>query len=69
MPGPQTLPEDSRPHRGRPPQPAGTTRGNRIVTMVTDLELAQLTLSADARQMSMSSFIQEILCEHLQSAE
>lgn len=51
---------------GRPPQPAETTRRNRVVTLVTDAELKQLSLLAEDESHSLSSVVHRILASHLQ---
>ncbi len=50
---------------GRPPGAPETLRRNRVVTMVTDAELGELSKLAQDKNRSLSAIVHEILSRHL----
>lgn len=52
---------------GRPPSPPGVTRSQRVVTFVTEKELAQLQSLADRRNLPLSATVHQIIKDTLQS--
>jgi len=50
-----------RPRMGRPPHPPEKRRHNRVVTFVTDSELAQLERMAGKRDETLSALVHGIL--------
>ena len=58
-----------RKHRmGRPRQNPESVRSNRVVTFVTNRELANLERIADEKRMSLSAVVHQILSEFLREA-
>jgi hypothetical protein len=57
--------QPSRHRLGRPRRPTETLRRNRVVTMVTDVELEQLAELADKQNMPLSSIVHQILTRYL----
>jgi len=53
---------------GRPRLNPETVRSNRIVTFVTNSELAKLERKADQERVSLSSAVHQILSEFLREA-
>ena len=53
---------------GRPRLNPETVRSNRIVTFVTNSELAKLERKADQKRVSLSSAVHQILSEFLREA-
>jgi hypothetical protein len=51
---------------GRPPIPREKARSNRVVTFVTDRELADLTRGAEKANTSLSGFVHQLLLRALQ---
>jgi len=52
---------EKQPRLGRPPIPKELARSNRVVTFVTDTELAELTRSAERKGQSLSAHVHEVL--------
>jgi len=50
---------------GRPPIPREKARSNRVVTFVTDQELADLTRGAEKADTSLSGFAHQLLLRGL----
>ncbi len=57
-----------RPRMGRPRLNPETVRSNRIVTFVTNSEMAKLERTADQERVSLSSVVHQILSEFLREA-
>ena len=57
--------ESQRRRMGRPVQPEENARRNRVVTLVTDAELAELKNIAEADNRSLSAVVHQILKNHL----
>ena len=57
-----------RPRIGRPPLSPEEVRSNRIVTFVTNVEMAKLERKADQERVSLSSVIHQILSKYLKEA-
>lgn len=55
-----------KPRMGRPPTSPETARRNRVVSMMTDLELAQLKSLAEAEGKSLSLVVHQVLSRYLQ---
>jgi hypothetical protein len=53
---------------GRPRENPELVRSNRVVTFVTNSELANLERIADAKRMSLSAIVHQILSEFLSEA-
>jgi hypothetical protein len=53
---------------GRPRLNPKTVRSNRVVTFVTNSELADLERIADEKRMSLSAVVHQILSEFLREA-
>ena len=65
----KTVGQDIRRHRmGRPRLNPKTVRSNRVVTFVTNSELADLERIADEKRMSLSAVVHQILSEFLREA-
>ena len=65
----KTTGQDIRKHRmGRPRQNPESVRSNRVVTFVTNRELANLERIADEKRMSLSAVVHQILSEFLSEA-
>ena len=62
------IPATKRNRMGRPRQNPGTTRSNRVVTFVTDRELAQLECMADLKKKSLSATLHRILHKFLKQS-
>jgi hypothetical protein len=52
---------------GRPPSPPDTTRSERVVTFVTQKELAQLQILAESRNLPLSATVHQIIRDTLQA--
>lgn len=53
---------------GRPPLSPEEVRSNRIVTFVTNVEMAKLECKADQEGVSLSSVVHQILSKYLREA-
>ena len=53
---------------GRPRENPESVRSNRVVTFVTNRELANLERIADEKRMSLSAVVHQILSEFLREA-
>jgi len=53
---------------GRPRQNPESVRSNRVVTFVTNIELAKLERIADEKRISLSAVVHQILSEFLREA-
>ena len=63
----KTSGQDIRKHRmGRPRENPESVRSNRVVTFVTNSELADLERLADEKRMSLSAVVHKILSGFLQ---
>ena len=63
----KTSGQDIRKHRmGRPRENPESVRSNRVVTFVTNSELADLERIADEKRMSLSAVVHKILSGFLQ---
>ena len=65
MPNKRTQDRPQRRRTGRPAVSEQTARRNRVVTLVTDAELNQLTSIAETENRSLSSVVHQILKKHL----
>ncbi len=61
--------ERVRPSRGRPPGPPGRVRPHRVVTFVTDTEIAKLEQICRKEMKSLSAVTHEILSRSLRRRE
>ena len=64
-----TLQVPKRKRMGRPRQNPEITRSNRVVTFVTDQELAQLERMADFEKTSLSAVIHNVLYNFLKASK
>ena len=55
----------SRPRRGRPPALPGRARPHRVVTFLTDAEMAKLEQICESEEKSLSAVAHEILARSL----
>lgn len=53
----------NRTRMGRPPLPRSQVRSNRVVTFVTNSEMADLTRGADEAGLSLSAFVYQTLTQ------
>ena len=63
-----TIPATKRNRMGRPRQNPEITRSNRVVTFVTDRELAQLERMADLKKTSLSATLHRVLHKFLKES-
>ena len=53
---------------GRPPSPPETARSQRVVTFVTEAELAQLQAMAARRKLALSATVHQLITNELKNA-
>ena len=58
---------EGKPRMGRPPSPRDRVRRNRIVTYVTDSDLARLEQAAEKSRSSLSSLVYQYLQHTLET--
>ena len=63
----QATPKTRRVRMGRPPMPEDRVRSNRVVTFVTNQELAELEQAAARAGSSLSGLVHEMLLYDLES--